>query len=165
MIDEAKDSGHEITIIPERLKCKIQNSTDFSGAPVVDMGQFVSNYNDSFDFSFIEPDQLSEGEQRIYNLTQKIIEIFGGQPERVKAIKISSTMREDFSGRATLGCWDGQTNTIVLARKTLRTIADYSGTLIHELIHAETGHEDVTRAFERSLTDTIGKLCEKILAS
>jgi len=64
----------------------------------------------------------------------------------------------------TLGCWDEGTNSIVLARKTLKTISDYSGTLIHELIHAKTGQNDVTRAFESSLTETIGQLCGHILA-
>ncbi|MEA1995745.1 MAG: ATP-binding protein [Campylobacterota bacterium] len=164
MIDQAKESGHEVITIPENLKNKIQGSTDFSGAPIIDIGQFVSNYNDSFDFNFIEPNQLGEREKKIYSLTPKIIELFGRQPQKVKVIKISSTMRKDFFSEVeTLGCWDEKTNAIVLARKTLKTIADYSGTLIHELIHAKTGHDDVTRAFETSLTKSIGKLCEKTL--
>jgi hypothetical protein len=73
-------------------------------------------------------------------------------------------MRKDFSADVeTLGCWDEKTSSIVLSRKTLKTIADYSGTLIHELIHAKTGQDDVTRAFESSLTETIGQLCGHIL--
>jgi hypothetical protein len=164
MIDQAKNSGHEVITIPENLKYKIQGSTDISGEPIIDIGQFVSNYNDSFDFNFIEPSQLKESEKKVYNLTPKIIELFGRQPKKVKAIKISSTMRKDFFSEVeTLGCWDEETNAIVLSRKTLKTITDYSGTLIHELIHAKTGHDDVTRAFETSLTENIGKLCKKIL--
>ena len=73
-------------------------------------------------------------------------------------------MRKDFlSDLVTLACWDEGTSSIVLSRKTLKTVADYSGTLIHELIHAKTGQEDVTRAFESSLTSIIGKLCGHIL--
>lgn len=164
MIDQAKNSGHEIITIPENLKYKIQGSTDLSGNPIVDIGQFVSNYNDSFDFNFLEPEKLTQKEKEIYDLTPKIIDIFGGQPKKVKSIKISTTMRKDFFADVeTLGCWDEKTNSIVLSRKTLKSLQDYSGTLIHELIHAKTGYDDVTRAFESELTDTIGKLCGNLL--
>lgn len=164
MIDQARNSGHEIITVPENLKYKIQGSTDLSGNPIIDIGQFVSNYNDSFDFTFIDPDKLNDTEKSIYKLTSKIIDLFGGQPRKVKSIKISSTMRKDFFGDVeTLGCWDERTSSIVLSRKTLKNVTDYSGTLIHELIHAKTGQDDVTRAFENSLTETIGQLCGHIL--
>lgn len=161
MIDQARQSNHEIIIIPENLKHKIEGSTDHSGNPIVDIGQFVADYNDSFDFTFIDPDKLSHSEKEIYDLTPRIIELFGGKPSKVKSIKISSTMRKDFFADVeTMGCWDGQTASIVLSRKTLKNVADYSGTLIHEFIHAQSGYDDVTREFERSLTETIGQLCE-----
>jgi hypothetical protein len=164
MIDQAKSSGHEIITIPENLKYKIKDSTDLSGNPIVDIEHFVSNYNDSFDFTFVDPENLTERERAIYKLTPNIIEIFGGQPQKVRSIKISTTMRNDFfSDVETLGCWDRQTSSVVLSRKTLETIKDYAGTLIHELIHAKTGEVDVTRAFETSLTNTIGHICNQIL--
>ncbi len=164
MIDQAKNSGHEILTIPENLKYKIQGSTDFNGSPIVDIGQFVENYNNSFNFNFIDPNKLSQKEKAIYDQTPKIIELFGNKPYKVKSIKISSTMRKDFFGEVeTLGCWDDNTNSIVISRKVLNNIADFSGTLIHELVHADTGHEDVTRDFETSLTTVIGRLSSTIL--
>lgn len=164
MIDQARNSGHEVITIPENLKNKIKGSTDLSGNPIIDIGQFVSNYNDSFDFNFIEPDELTTKEKEVYDLTPTIINLFGEQPKKVRSIKISSSMRKDFFADVeTLGCWDEGTNSIVLLRKTLKTISDYSGTLIHELIHAKTGFDDVTRAFETSLTETIGQLCGQLL--
>ncbi len=164
MIDQATNSGHEIITIPEKLKYKIQGSTDLSGNPIIDIGQFISNYNDSFEFTFIDPNNLNKKEKAIYSLTPKIIDLFGGQPKKVKSISISSTMRKHFfTDVETLGCWDEETCSIVLSRKCLNSIVDYSGTLIHELIHANTGQADVTRAFENSLTETIGKLCGHIL--
>jgi len=164
MIDQATNSGHEIITIPENLKYKIQGSTDFSGEPIVDIEQFVSNYNNSFDFNFIEPNELTRKEREIYNLTPRIIEIFGKKPKKVKEIKISTTMRKDFFSEVeTQGCWDEKTGAIVIDRKSLKSVSNYSGTLIHELIHAKTGYDDVTRLFETSLTEYLGKLCEIIL--
>jgi hypothetical protein len=161
MIDQAKNSNHEVIVIPENLKEKIQDSTDFSGDPIIDIGQFVSNYNDSFEFNFIGPSQLTQREKEIYDFTPMIINLYGSQ---LKGIKISSTMRKDFfSDVETLGCWDYETNSIILSRNTLNSLSNFSGTLIHELIHAKTGHSDVTRDFETSLTKAIGKLCDNIL--
>ncbi|SMF93903.1 Histidine kinase-, DNA gyrase B-, and HSP90-like ATPase [Methylomagnum ishizawai] len=164
MIDQARNSGHEIITIPENLKLKIQDSRDLSGNPIVDIGQFISNYNDSFTFNFIDFENLSEKEKIVYQHTQKIIDIFGGKPKKVREIKISSTMRRDlFSGVETLGCWDENSYSIVIDRKNLKTISDYAGTLIHELVHAKTGHDDVTRPFENELTNVIGYICRQLL--
>ncbi len=164
MIDHARSSGHEIITIPENLKDKIQGARDLSGNPIIDIGQFVENYNDSFEFNFVDPDKLNNKEKAVYQFTPKILGLFGQVPKKVKEIRISSTMRKDFFDEAeTLGCWDQKTSSIVLARKTLKSLSDYSGTLIHELIHAKTGHDDVSRAFENSLTEKIGDLCSQVL--
>lgn len=164
MIDHAKNSKHEVVIIPENLKPKISGTVDLSGNPIIDIKQFIENYNDSFEFNFVAPDQLNNKEKAVYQVTPRILNLFGQMPEKVKEIRISSTMRKNtFDGAETLGCWDHQTEAIVLSRKTLKSLSEYSGTLIHELIHAKTGHEDVTRAFENSLTEKIGDLCSRLL--
>ncbi len=164
MIEQARDSGHEIITIPENLKDKIKGAKDLSGNPIIDIDQFVENYNDSFEFNFIDPDKLNHTEKAVYQHTPKILKLFGKVPKQVEEIKISSTMRKDFCDNAeTLGCWVNETNSIIISRKTLKSLSDYSGTLIHELIHANTGHCDITREFENSLTDKIGDLCNHIL--
>jgi hypothetical protein len=45
----------------------------------------------------------------------------------------------------------------------LRSIKDYSSTLIHEILHARSGSGDIEREFENELTTAIGEICEKIL--
>lgn len=84
MIDQARNSGHEIITIPENLKLKVQDSKDLSGNPIVDIGQFILNYNDSFTFNFVDPEQLNDKEKAIYQYTQEIIDIFGGKPKKSK---------------------------------------------------------------------------------
>jgi hypothetical protein len=163
MIDHARTSSHTIITIPDNLKEKIQGEKDLSGNSIVDIYQFVKNYENSFEFNFINPKQLNEKETVVYQFTPKILELFGKAPKKVKEIKLSSTMRKDFFDESeTLGCWDQKTNSIILSRKTLSSLSKYSGTLIHELIHANTGYDDITREFENSLTEQIGDLCNYI---
>ena len=60
MIHEAEASGHQIVPIPENLKDKIKGGLDLSGKPIVDISQFVTNYNDSFEFEFV-PSEYRHG--------------------------------------------------------------------------------------------------------
>lgn len=164
MIDEAKSSGHEIITIPENLKDRIAGSSDLSGNPVIDMSQFLTNYNESFSFQFIPIETLTRNERDIFNMTNDILNLIGGKPSIVKYIKISATMRKDFySGNETNGVWDENSNTVIIRREMLNSVKDYAGTLIHEIIHAKSGLDDVARDFERELTNAIGQVCEKAL--
>ena len=164
MIDEAKASGHQIVSIPENLKDKIKGGLDLSGKPIVDISQFVTNYNDSFEFEFVPSERLTDKERGVFNLSSNILELVGGKPRIVRDIKISKTMRKDFlSEDETLGLWDSNTRTIIILRKQLNSIRDYAGTLIHEATHAKSGLADVTREFETQLTAAIGLVCEKAL--
>jgi len=164
LMDEAKSSGHTVIYITSHLKAKIEGSKDLSGNPIIGFSQFKQNYTDSFEFNFIEYNDLDDNEQNVYNLIPKILILFGGKPSKVKIIKISSTMRKDLSSsKETIGCWDPNSKSIVLARRLLSSTSKFSGTLIHELIHAKTGYDDVSRAFENELTDCIGRLSEMLL--
>jgi len=52
----------------------------------------------------------------------------------------------------------------VIRRDQLSSISSFSGTLLHEIVHARTGYDDVTRAFESALTDVIGQTASAALA-
>jgi hypothetical protein len=160
LIDQARQSGNTILTIPENLRAKIADSVDIEGNRMVDITQFTETYNDSFNFDFVEAEALSSQERNILDTTAFVIEAFGGRPAKVAAIKISNTMRPDLiSSSQTLGCWDPSTSSIVIWRPQLNSFEEFSGVLIHELVHAKTGYSDVTRDFESALTTTIGDLC------
>lgn len=165
MIEEAKASGHQIISIPENLKEKIKGGLDLSGKPIIDISQFETNYNDSFSFEFVAIENLTEKEREIYNLSNDVLNLIDGKPRIVRDIKISATMRKDFfSERETVGVWEPNTSSIIILRKMLNSVKDYSGTLIHEAIHAKSGLGDIDRNFEHELTVAIGQVCEKALA-
>jgi hypothetical protein len=164
MIDEARNTGLTVMQITDTVSDSIVGLKDFSGNEIKGMSQFLSDYTDSFEFKFIDLKKLSPNEKIIYNYIPDIAKLFGGLPKKVKDIKVASQLRKDFyTTSETLGCWDEQTNSIVIHRKLLKSLSPFSGTLVHEIIHAKTGDDDVTREFENELTDAIGIMCEAAL--
>ncbi len=163
MIDDATSNGYEIIYVPENLASKLKDKTDKDGNPIINIDEYISSYNDSFDFNFIDEKDLKDDEKEVFKLTDRIIELYGSRPKKVKHIRISKSMRKDFSSSSvTQGCWDESTKSIVIHRRQLKDISKYAGTLIHELIHAKTGTDDCTREFENHLTKAIGvisKIC------
>ena len=167
VVDDAKVRGLIIITVPEILAKSLKRLIDGAGQPVCDLDTFIHAYNESFQFEFLEPETLTAKERRIHALTPKIIQLTGGNPKQVQAIRISAIMRRDSweESRTTLGCWDPQTKSIVVARDALSSVEKYAGILIHEIVHAKTGFPDVDRNFEDRLTQQIGRLCDKLLSS
>lgn len=163
LMDHAREAGKTILTIPENLREKIAGSVDLQGNQLVDLTAFAQTYNDSFVFDFVAQEQLSSMERWVFDTKESILEVFGGLPERVRTVRISNTMRPDlmFSSRAT-GCWDPETDSIVIWREQLRSVSHFASTLLHELVHARTGYADVTRGFESALTQLLGQVYEAL---
>jgi len=82
---------------------------------------------------------------------------------RIKKVKISETMRKDpDTYREVDGLWEESTGSIIIKRSTLKNLAKYSGTLIHETGHCNSRSKDITREFELELTRIIGILVSKL---
>lgn len=163
LINQAHENGMAILTIPQNLREKIANSVDIDGNQMVDISQFAEDYNDSFVFDVVENDALSPQEREVYDKMPFVIEAFGGLPRVVKFIQISNTMRPNLMTRSqTVGCWDPNTESIMILREQLKSFSNTAGTLMHELVHAKTGYGDVTRDFETALTDVIGELCDDL---
>lgn len=157
-VDEAEKAGFEIITIPDSVKGKISGQTDLSGKPIQDLSQFQTDWNDSFEFKFIEPHRLSPSEKAVYDSIPRIVELIGGLPTNVKHIRISETMRiETYAFVEAAGLWEPSTNSIIIKRSQLRSLEGFAGTLLHEIGHARSGASDVSSEFEKSLTELLGK--------
>ena len=164
MVDEAKKAGYRIVTIPDNLKQRIQNQPDIKGEPIRDLGQFTFEYQNSFEFKFVDYDKLTDSEKKIIDETDRIFAFIGGKPRRIKEIKISETMRKKLGYFVeNLGLWEPDKGRMIIKRETLSSLAKFSGTLLHETAHAISGADDVTRDFELRLTDLIGKVVEDAL--
>lgn len=159
-VDLAKKDGYTVIIVPETVKEKIRGTKDYEGKPIRDLEQYVKEWNDSFEFKFIDEKDLTKKEKEVFSKTDKILELIGGKPKNVKKILISETMRLESAGRGeAAGIWEG--DRIIIKRDQLKELKLYAGTLLHEVAHAISGAFDVSREFEDELTSIIGAISFK----
>ena len=98
MVDNAKDDGFKIIIVPENIKQKIKGLKDIEGNPIRDLDEYKTEWNKSFEFKFVNEKDLSKSEREVFNKTKKILDSIGGKPTNVKKILISETMRLETMG-------------------------------------------------------------------
>jgi len=159
VIDDAQGDGLVVVTVPENIKNSLHGIADLKGNPVRDLSVFESEWEASFEFKFVDPDKLSKTEMVIFKRWKAIADLVGGLPKIVREIKISETMRPDFtSGDDTDGLWDSTSSSIIILRSQLKSLASFAGTLLHEIAHANSGYDDVTRDFENELTSMLGKV-------
>ncbi len=161
-VEEARASGRQIITIPSTVKDKLSGQVDTEGNAIQDLGNFVSEWNDCFEFKFVPPETLASAERSVFDMTDRIADLIGGLPSRVRAVKISETMRpETGSFSEARGLWNG--TEIIIKRSELSSVEDYAAVLLHEIGHARSGETDITMGFEQELTALLGKVAAKAL--
>lgn len=155
MVDRATGDGYIVVTIPENVKQKIRGLRDLSGQPIRDLYEYTHEWNESFEFTFVKPDDLTPKERRVFERTNDIFRLAGGKPANVKKILISETMRLEGFEEA-IGVWEATEQRIVIKRSQLKSLRDYAGTLLHETAHVRSGSSDITRSFEDGLTQSLG---------
>ena len=161
----ARDDGYRAVIVPEDIARALRKVTDLDGRPMFDLRAFQEEWNDSFTFSFVEPDDLSGDERAVYALLEPLLAVadIDLAEHGVEEIRISETMRLGEGDAQVVGVWDAGIGQIVIRRDQLETAAAFCGTLLHELEHAISGAGDCTFAFEEALTGRLGILADRSL--
>jgi len=165
VIDHAQSDGLKIVTVPENVKESLRGIVDLQGNPVRDLSVYQTEWQESFEFKFVKPENLTNVEMEIFDRKKAIADLVGGLPKKVREVKISETMRPDFfSGNMTSGLWDPVSGSIIILRSQLKSLRDFAGTLLHEVAHAKSGYDDVTRDFENELTHMLGDVAALKLA-
>lgn len=156
-IYHAQADGLKIVSVPENIKHSLHGVLDLDGNPVRDLSVYQTEWEKSFEFKFVKPEKLSKAELEIFRRARELAKLVGGLPKRVREVKVSETMRPDFlSGSLTKGLWDPDSASIIVVRSELESLRAFAGTLLHEIAHARSGYDDVTRDFENELTNMLG---------
>jgi hypothetical protein len=170
LVDEARQGGSEIVVIPTNLRDKIseQNINENFENKVRIFTEFVSERNENFEFKFISTEELSLSEKMILNKKEVIFSLIGGKPFNVKEVLISETMqKDDYTFQPTEGLWihSNGFGSIIIKRSVLNDQQRFIAVLLHELAHAISGATDATRRFESELTRMLGIFGNRALNS
>lgn len=156
----AQDDGYRLVTVPDDIGRKLTSMTDLSGQPLVDLGRYQQEWNASFSYTFVRPDELAPAERHVFDRTKELLDLVGCRlgAGRVKQVLVSETMRLSDAGDMVFGTWEHGEGRIVVRRSELATLNQYAGTLLHEFTHAKTGHQDRTLEFESALSEALGKV-------
>jgi hypothetical protein len=158
LIGSAKTDGYEVVVISDRQKSKAEDQVRTGGPELRTLQVYAREYDDSFQYEFVDERDLSRQEKSIYDLTSRVLELVGISRHRAPKVRISETVR--LTSTDTDGVWDSSINAIVVKRNALRSLRSYAGTLLHEAAHATTGAPDVSRMLENVLTSYLGMIAE-----
>ena len=147
-----QNSGKRIVFVPESVKKKAEQESD---GEISTIQTVVQDYNESFSYSFINVENLTELEKKNWGKIPTLLEKLGLSSWFRKCF-ISEKLKEDTDN--TVGVWDRELQKIIILRNQLKNETDLFGTVLHEIIHARTGAGDVSRYFECELTEMIGKI-------
>lgn len=163
-VDRARDDGYRVVVVPQNIRRKLSDAVDITGAPIVDLDRYKAQWNESFQFTFVDRSELSADEKAVFDRTDDVLALRGGRPNKVRSILISETMRLGASGYAeATGVWEPRENRIVIKRDQLRSLETYGGTLLHEVAHAASGTPDISAGFEDALTAEAGRVVGEAL--
>lgn len=164
LITRAKQDGYHVVVIPSSLALKLPTLQDIKGQPVQTLDIYRQEWNDSFQFTLILPDQLTPEERIIYDLTRPIMHMVSKQIMKAKEVLISETMRlNHYDTNEAVGLWEESTQRIIIKRSQLQRRDVYAATLLHSYLSALSGAEQETLEFEEGLTEALGVLADHLL--
>lgn len=104
-----------------------------------------------------DPADLSGAERAVWQTLPRIFAARGGRSRHVAGVLVCETMRL-MEGRyqEAVGVWEPAEGWIIVKRSQLQSLADFAGTVLHELSHALRGAPDMSLEFEQQLTRELG---------
>jgi hypothetical protein len=166
LVSRAREDGCRLVVVPDTVAAKLRGLSDLTGNPVRDLGTYRSEWNDSFSFDFLAPEQLDGAEREVYDQTDAILGLaVSGPRTKVGEVLISRTMRLDRGDRECVGLWDPHEKRIIVRHDQLRDLGRYAGTLLHELAHAVSEADDESLRFEEQLTQFLGTLARTVVSA
>jgi hypothetical protein len=165
-VQRAGNDGYEIIVVPETIRRKLPGLRDALGNPIRDLDRYRDEWQDSFRFTFIDPSDLSGAERAVWEMLPQIFAARGGISRRVTQVLVSETMRL-MEGRyqEAVGLWEPEKGWIIVKRSQLQSLADFAGTILHELSHALSGAPDLSLEFEQQLTAELGSIVARNILS
>lgn len=157
LLDHARQDGYEVITVPDNIRREIEGTRDVEGNEMRDVSAYAFEYNESFQYEWIDEVELSDEERRVWDQRHRILDLIGDLP-KIDEIRISKTMRVTGTGGwKARGTWNPSEQRIVIHRPVVQSLTAFAAVLLHEVAHPVSGAPDQTREFERALTDMLGE--------
>jgi len=164
LLDHAREDGYEVITVPENVRREIEGAKDVGGEEMRDVGAYTAEYNESFQYEWVDEGDLTDEERDVWEHRQEILDLLDDAPH-FNAIRISEQMRvTGGEGWKTRGTWVTPERWIVIHRPVLKDLPTFASVLLHELAHPRSGASDQTREFEKALTDMLGECATAAIA-
>lgn len=158
LISRATADGYRIVVVPESVAMKLPALEDLEGNAIRDLNEYRNEWNASFEYQFVEPDELTPREQAVFALSNKALALLAPEAKHVQAVRISETLRINaYDGNEAVGVWDEGARQVIIKRDQLRRGETFLATLLHEIAHAYSGAPDIDEIFENALTHLLGR--------
>jgi hypothetical protein len=155
LVERARGDGKRVVTVPDSTRRELKIESDIEGDEIRDVDLFEEEWQDSFEFDWVDEDDLTPRESQIWSLKDDVLSLVGVE-DRINEVRISETMRTLEDGWRAEGLWDPAERLIVVKRDALASKSRFVGLLLHEAAHAKRGASDQTREFEGDLTDFLG---------
>lgn len=157
LLDKARIDGKRVVTVPENVRGEMRDTTDVEGNQMQDVEAYRTEYNESFQYEWVEEEELTDQEKGVWDRRHDIFDLIEDVPT-VNAIRISEQMRiTDSEDWKTRGVWEIPEQHIVVHRPVLQSLTKFASVLLHELAHPKSRADDQTREFEKALTDMLGE--------
>ncbi|ELZ08330.1 hypothetical protein C479_13363 [Halovivax asiaticus JCM 14624] len=164
LLNHARRDGYRVVTVPENIRNEIQDERDSEGNRLRDVGTYLEEYNESFEYDWVPEDEMTEDEREVWNCRDDILDLLNNPP--VEKIRVSETIRMTERGEMANGVWDGNEQRIVIRRQQLNSVRDFASTLLHEVAHPRSGGApDLSKPFEDALTGLLGEVAEAAISN
>jgi hypothetical protein len=161
LLDSAQSDGHSVVTVPDNVRTELSNTSDVEGNTIRDVNVYKEEYNESFEFEWVDETSLTQSERSVWNTRHTVFNIVDAPQEY--DYTISKNFRATDSD-TTNGLHERDKKRIIIHRDVLSSKQEFIGTLLHELAHTRTRFSDQTREFERALTDLLGQVGTEALS-
>jgi hypothetical protein len=81
-VSYAQDEGYRPVVVPDDIARALGRLTDFDGQPMFDLDRFRQAWNEGFNFTFVDIQDLTEKERAVFGLTDRATRLARLEPAR-----------------------------------------------------------------------------------
>src|SRR3990172_7988462 len=93
LVGAAKADGLQVVVVSEQQKQKVQAQAAAGGPELRTLDVYAREFNESFQYQFVEPSDLNSQERSVFAFTPRILQLVGLAPHDAPKVLVSETMR------------------------------------------------------------------------